>query len=169
MERRTQQKLGLSFILRRREEWRDQGALCMRVGAGEPPGPVCLSAAYGRRMASDLLSYFPVQNGRGRHRTLPLESQAVCISYTLHVYFPSSSVRSLWEVQPVSAVLTWTTHGPQHPTEHQPPGPACEDPPGARGLGSEVSCPGSSGKSPFMASSRRFRVLQHLGRCIPCS
>lgn len=68
----------------------------------------------------------------GTLRTLPSRSQAVCISYILHVYFPfvfsSSSVKSLWEVQPLSAVLTWTTHGPQHPTEQQPLGPACKQP-----------------------------------------
>ena len=38
IERRIRQRLGLSFILKRREELRGQGAPCIPVRAGEPPG-----------------------------------------------------------------------------------------------------------------------------------
>lgn len=59
-----------------------------------------------------------------------LEARLV-VGLTLFMFISlraSGSVRSLQEAWPLSAVLTWTTHWPQHPTEQQPLGPACEGP-----------------------------------------
>lgn len=89
MKQRIQQRLELSFILKRREELRGHSAPRKPVRAGEPPRRGRLSAACRHRMAVHFLSQFPVRSRTGRERTLPSGSQAVCSSYSLHVYFPS--------------------------------------------------------------------------------
>ena len=89
MKQRIQQRLELSFILKRREELRGHSAPCKAVRAGEPPRRGHRSAACRCRMAVHLLSQFPVWSRMGRERPLPSGSQAVCSSYNLHVYFPS--------------------------------------------------------------------------------
>lgn len=175
MKQRIQQRLGLSFILKRREELRGHGAPCKPVRAWEPPRRGCLSAACGYRMAFHLLSQFPVWSRTGRERTLPSGSQAVCSSYTLHVYFPLSFRLSQVSARGLASLSCANMNHTLAPASNRAaalgtsllgsPG-ACVCQPGAGQWG---WCPCSIEKSPCMPSAQRFPFLQHLKRRIPWS